>query len=183
MDLLTSSGMSAFVVEKFNPYAGAYGRREDFMGFIDIIAMDKTHGIVGVQACGQDWGAHVTKIQTERRELVDTWIEAGGGLWLIGWRKLKQRNKDGKLGKREAWEPRLAVWCKTTDQLEELRAETAYICGPCAVNLGAKWPEGHCATVHMGMCGQCKLYSSLASIDDWDWGQGSKKPGPGAGRD
>lgn len=110
MGLLTSQGISAYVVEKFNPYAGAYGKREDFMGFIDIIALHPAHGIIGVQACGSDWGSHVTKIQEERLKPVTIWLGAGGRIWLIGWRKLKQRNKDGKLGKVAKWTPRVAEW-------------------------------------------------------------------------
>jgi len=181
MDLLTSNGMSAFVVEKFNPYAGAYGRREDFMGFIDIIAMDEAHGIVGVQACGTDWGAHVTKMEVERRGAVETWTKAGGKVWLIGWRKLKQRKADGTLGKAERWVPRVAIWSE--DSVEECYLETPYICATCATRLGAEWPDGHCATQHNGVCGQCMLPSRLCSIDDWNWGPGSQRPGPGAGRD
>jgi hypothetical protein len=181
MDLLTSQGLNAFIVEKFNPYAGAYGRREDFMGFIDIIAMSPAHGIVGVQACGTDWGSHVTKMEVERRQAVDTWVSCGGRVWLIGWRKLKQRKADGKLGKLEKWVPRVAIWFE--GKVEELSPETCYICAACATRLGAEWPAHNCATQHHGMCGQCYLPSALCSIDDWDWGPGSKKPGPGAGRD
>jgi len=181
MDLLSNAGMSAYVVERFNPYGGRYGIREDFMGFIDIIAMTKEHGIVGVQACGQDWGSHVKKMTEERRSPLDTWTEAGGKTWLIGWRKLKQRLKSGKMGKQKAWVPRVAIW--SNSNLVELKPEMLYICPRCATKFKAEWPEGHCATVSTGLCGHCMVPGTLASIDDWDWPKGSEKPGPGAGRD
>ena len=118
IDLLGKLGISTFIVEKFNAYAGPYGRREDLMGFIDLLALRPDIGTVGVQACGQDWSPHVKKLETERRAMVDLWYGCGNKVWLIGWRKLKQRNKDGKVGKRTAWVPRIAHWTGETG-LEE----------------------------------------------------------------
>ena len=166
MDLLTSAGMSAFIVEKFNPYAGAYGVREDFMGFIDIIAMTPELGIVGVQACGTDWGSHITKLTTERRGAMNLWTSCGGKTWLIGWRKLLQRNKDGKVGKRAQWVPRVAVWDGET--LAELKPEPLFSCLACATRLGAV-ELGGSGRFRPGRCGKCGLPSYVAPVDNWKW--------------
>lgn len=61
-----------------------------------------------------------------------------------------------------------------------------YLCFDCARKLGGKWPEGHVATCHGGLCPECGLEKSLASYDDWGWPKNSKKPKivkSGAGRD
>ncbi len=82
------------------------------------------------------------------------------------------------------------------DRLDKQFAETAanapeedtgphigYICFDCAQAMGAKWPEHHCATCHQGVCPECMLKKSLASVDDWDWPKGTNRPKYGAGRD
>lgn len=61
--------------------------------------------------------------------------------------------------------------------------ECGYLCNHCAKRLGAVWPEFNCATIHPGECPQCGRTEGLASIDDWDWPRGSKRPRHGAGRD
>lgn len=67
---------------------------------------------------------------------------------------------------------------------EELsRPHIGYICFACSSKLKAVWPKGHCATCHMGVCPECNTRQSLASVDDWDWPKGSKRPKHGAGRD
>lgn len=116
LEYLRDLGFSAAVVEHFNPYSR---HREDLFGFIDIVALSKDVGIVGVQACGTDWGEHITKLHVDRRFAAEKWAEAGGKIWLVGWRKLKVVKKDGTKGSAERWVPRIAVW--TDGELKEER--------------------------------------------------------------
>lgn len=47
--------------------------------------------------------------------------------------------------------------------------EYPFICHDCAIKMGGKWPEGHCATCHTGTCEYCGKEKSLANIGDYDW--------------
>jgi hypothetical protein len=77
-------------VEKFNPFAGPHGKRQDLFGFIDLIALDPEDGIIGIQSCGQDFAGHIRKMTGERNENMFAWLKHGKvELW--GWRKVKLR--------------------------------------------------------------------------------------------
>ena len=58
---LRELGYQPAIVERFNPYAGKFGQREDAYGIFDIIAYGNGR-IVGVQACGSDFASHDRKI-------------------------------------------------------------------------------------------------------------------------
>jgi len=47
--------------------------------------------------------------------------------------------------------------------------ESGFICGTCAVALGGKWPDGHVATLHSGVCPVCGEERTLANVGDWKW--------------
>ena len=64
-----------------------------------------------------------------------------------------------------------------------LEMEQGYICADCAKVRRGVWPAGHCATGHQGLCPDCGVSKGLASVDDWDWPKGSRRPEHGAGRD
>ena len=99
---MREQGRLCGIVERFNQYAGAHGKRFDLFGFIDIICLDPADGIVGVQSCGQDYAGHVRKITEERNEAVFEWLKhARAELW--GWRKIKLRRG----GKAMRWRPRI----------------------------------------------------------------------------
>lgn len=115
LDFLRAGSFTPAIVEKFNPYAGAYGRREDLFGFIDIIALSDKN-IIAVQACGADWSPHVKKMSEDKEYFVKKWLTAGGLVLLMGWRKLKVVKKDGTKGKASRWVPRLAVCEFNEDQ-------------------------------------------------------------------
>ena len=97
---LREQGWPADKVEQFNPYAGKFGQRKDLFGIIDIIALTEK-GIMGVQSCGSDFAAHDRKILDS--DMMVSWLEAGGSLMLIGWRKIKLK----KGGKALRWSPRI----------------------------------------------------------------------------
>lgn len=87
-------------VEQFNPHAGKFGIRKDLFNVIDIVAMGE-NSIIGIQSCGQSFAEHDRKILSEPNAL--KWLECGGRLILIGWRKvLKKRG-----GKLRVWSPRI----------------------------------------------------------------------------
>lgn len=99
---LRDQGWSADVVERWmkNPKHPAGGYRKDLFNIIDIIALSN-RGIMGVQSCGQAFAEHNRKVLAEPLAL--KWLEAGGDLILIGWRKiLKKRG-----GKQKIWAPRI----------------------------------------------------------------------------
>lgn len=177
---LRDRGHTAAVVERYNQYTR---HREDLFGFIDILSLDPRGRIVGVQACGTDWGQHLNKLSGERADIVGKWIGASGLVWLIGWRKLKAIKANGKKGKQERWVPRLGTVGVDSDGLVVTEASYGYLCGPCALSRGGVWPSGHLATYHVAVCSDCLGWGSLASADDWDWPIGSNYPGYGAGRD
>ena len=82
---LRARGMVAQVVEKFNHFAKI---RQDLFGVIDIVAMSRLEGIVGVQTTTySNMSARREKIKFSN--LAYIWLESGGHIWLHGWKKLK----------------------------------------------------------------------------------------------
>ena len=104
---MRDQGRICAIVERFNQYAGEFGRREDLFGIIDILVLDPERGVVGIQACGQDFKAHIRKITEEKAQESMDWLETPGtALELWGWRKVKLR--PGALAMR--WKPRVKIF-------------------------------------------------------------------------
>lgn len=102
---LRDQGMVCGIVERFNPYAGLHGLRQDLFGCIDIIALDPQRGVLGIQSCGQAFSEHKRKLLEERYQEVTDWLATPGTvLELWGWRKVKMKRG----GKAMRWKPRLA---------------------------------------------------------------------------
>lgn len=104
LEYIRRQGWTAGVVERFLAYAGRFGKRMDLFGFLDIIAMGEGH-IWGIQSCGQAFKEHDKKI-TEDPEVAEKalmWLENGGKLLLIGWRKCKLHRGS----KAMRWTPRI----------------------------------------------------------------------------
>ena len=97
---LRTQGWVCGMVERFNPYAGPYGIRQDLFGFIDIIALAEK-SVIGVQSCGQNFSEHKKKIL--ENEYAPVWLESSGRILLIGWRKIKLHRG----GKALRWAPRI----------------------------------------------------------------------------
>lgn len=98
------------VEQPFNPYSK---KRNDLFGIFDLIAMQPSEGIVGVQCCGFDFAEHDRKILSSEHAI--TWLKSGGGLLLIGWRKiLKKRG-----GKLKVYAPRIKTY-----KLEDFKINT-----------------------------------------------------------
>nr|BAR33760.1 hypothetical protein [uncultured Mediterranean phage uvMED] len=89
------------IVEKFQQYGGRFGVRQDLFGFIDIIAIDPSKGIVAIQSTGQDWSGHVNKI-LEKKEIVSKWLKHST-IELWAWRKVR-KVRGGRL---MVWKPRI----------------------------------------------------------------------------
>jgi len=103
---LRDRGLVCAIVEKFNQYAGQFGRREDLFGIIDIIALDPERGVIGIQACGSDFAGHKRKILEEKYQETSDWLNTPGtSLELWSWRKLKVKRG----GKAMVWKPRVEV--------------------------------------------------------------------------
>jgi len=100
LNYLRTLGWEAGIVERFLHYAGTYGKRVDLFHFLDIVALGDG-SIIGVQSCSADFAAHDRKILSEPLALL--WMESGGRLMLIGWRKILKK-KGGKL---RVWSPRI----------------------------------------------------------------------------
>ncbi len=100
LEYIRSQGWEADIVERFNAYAGKFGQHKDLFGIIDIIALTED-GITGIQSCGQSFSAHNKKIL--ENPLALKWIEKGGTLLLIGWRKVKLKRGSKAL----RWQPRI----------------------------------------------------------------------------
>ena len=104
LQYLRSQGWVADKVEQFNPYAGKFGQRKDMFGFGDIICMGE-NSIIAIQSCGQAFSEHHKKITLDEHVAPNAlmWLENGGRLILIGWRKVKLH----KGGKAMRWSPRI----------------------------------------------------------------------------
>lgn len=111
---LRDQGMVCGIVERFNPYVGPHGIRQDLFGCIDIIALDPERGVIGVQSCGQDFAGHRRKMLEERCQEVTDWLATPGTVFEVwGWRKLKLKRG----GKAMRWRPRLARITIEDDEL------------------------------------------------------------------
>jgi hypothetical protein len=96
-----SDGYKIEVVERWirTPQGG---RRKDLFGFIDLIAI--AEGVlIGIQATASGSSARIKKIKTECREDAILWLQAGGKIHVVGWRKLK------KPVNRKYWQPKITV--------------------------------------------------------------------------
>ncbi len=104
LEYIRSQGWIADIVERFNPYAGKFGRRKDMFGFGDIIAMGEG-SIIAIQSCGQAFSEHCRKITQDKLVAPNAflWMKNGGRLMLIGWRKIKLHRG----GKAMRWSPRI----------------------------------------------------------------------------
>jgi hypothetical protein len=101
---LKNQGRKCGIVERFNSFVGPHGIRQDLFGIIDIIALDPERGVIGVQACGQDFSGHFKKITIDRAEQTIDWLMTPGAvLELWGWRKVKLKRG----GKAMRWKPRV----------------------------------------------------------------------------
>ena len=104
LEYIRSQGWIADVAEKFNPYAGKFGKRKDLFGFIDIVALGE-NCINGIQSCGSAFSEHDKKIREDPlvAENALKWLDCGGRILLIGWRKTKLKRG----GKAMRWTPRI----------------------------------------------------------------------------
>ncbi len=106
LEYIRSQGWEACIVEKFNRFGGKFGVRQDLFGIIDIIALGEK-GIYGIQSCGQSFSEHDKKILENPLSL--KWLEKGGILLLIGWRKTKLKRG----GKALRWTPKIKEYSIT----------------------------------------------------------------------
>ena len=105
--VLKDRGLSVAIVEKFNAFVGPHGIRQDMFGIIDIIALDHTSGVIGVQSCGNDFSGHYKKLTQEKAaECIDWLLTPGTSLELWAWRKVKIKRG----GKAWRYEPRVKVF-------------------------------------------------------------------------
>ena len=107
-------GLICDKAEKFNAYAGPFGRREDLFGFIDIVILDPQRGIVAIQSTGPHGHSQHRRAILEN-EFAYEWLKCGGKIELISWSK-KLKHRKGKL---RIWMPRIEPI--TTDMFERSR--------------------------------------------------------------
>ena len=111
---LKQKGLVCAVVEKWIPRARV---RKDLFGIIDIIALDPSRGVVGVQSTGTDFAGHHNKLTQERAQECVNWLETPGAvLELWGWRKIKAKRG----GKATIWVPRVREY-KLADFIDPLQ--------------------------------------------------------------
>jgi len=120
LEYIRSQGWMADKVEQFNPYAGKFGQRKDMFGFADIVAMGEGK-IIAIQSCGQAYSEHDRKITQEVAESALKWLQCGGRLMLIAWRKVKLKRG----GKAERWQPRIKEYA-LEDFLEIVSEKVTY---------------------------------------------------------
>ena len=121
---LRGQGRTCAIAEKWvsikPPGKPQFGFRKDLFDFIDIVALDPVHGIVGVQCCaGSALSSHMTKIIVDCRENAEAWLQAKGKIEVWAWRKVKLKRHSRAL----RWQPR--VINITMEFLEEWDMEDA----------------------------------------------------------
>ncbi len=110
LEALKNQGFPFWKVEHWNPWSK---QRQDMFHIIDVIALDHTRGVIGIQVCGSDFAAHWRKITEERKEETLNWLKTPGAILEIwAWRKLLKKRG----GKATYWSPRIVVI--TLDDLE-----------------------------------------------------------------
>ena len=102
---LRDRGIICDIVERYNAYAGPFGRHNDFLGFADIIGCVPGGGILAVQSCGQSFSEHLKKLREEAGDNCLAWLQSGGHIELWSWRKVKLKRG----GKAMRWSPRVLV--------------------------------------------------------------------------
>ena len=106
LEYLRKEGMECCIAERWiiNPKHPAGGIRRDLFGFADLVALGE-NSIIAVQSCGQAFSEHHKKITQDEYVAPNAlkWLECGGRLMLIGWRKVKLK----RLGKAMRWQPRI----------------------------------------------------------------------------
>jgi hypothetical protein len=107
---LREQGLVCAIVEKWNPYGGPHGIRQDLFGIIDVLALDPQRGVVGVQSTGNDFAGHLRKLTEKKPQECLDWLSTPGTtLELWAWRKVKARRG----GKQLIWQPRVRVLTRT----------------------------------------------------------------------
>jgi len=119
LEYIREHGWLAAKVEIWNPYAGQHGQRRDMFGFADIVALGEGR-IIAIQSCGEAFSAHHHKLTEDEYAAPNAmrWLECGGRLILIGWRKVLVKRG----GKAMRWAPRIREY--TLDDFRELRDKT-----------------------------------------------------------
>lgn len=109
LKLLRDDNWTVQITERWNPFAKV---RQDLLGFIDLIAISPTRGIVGVQTTtSANLANRITKIKAEPRAAI--WLASGGRIVCHGW------SKKGAVGKRKLWECRIVE--VTKQEIEQLK--------------------------------------------------------------
>jgi hypothetical protein len=104
---IRKQGHRAGIVEKFNRFVGPHGIRQDLFGCIDILALDHSRGVIGIQSTGQAFREHELAMLGEKAKDCVDWLKTPGAhLELWGWRKLKVKRG----GKAMKWEIRKRVF-------------------------------------------------------------------------
>jgi hypothetical protein len=94
LDLLRRDGWTAECVEKFLPYGRV---RRDYLGFIDVLAIQLGERILAVQATSASNVSARVKKALESPHL-RTWLSTGARFEVWGW------SKKGAAGKRKTWQ-------------------------------------------------------------------------------
>jgi hypothetical protein len=106
LDYLRKNGAIAGIVERYNQYSR---KRNDLFGFIDIVAIQLDHTILGVQCTSaSNHAARVAKIlSAECNDAALRWLLAGAQLQVMSWSKRITKKKDGSKAKVGRWTVRI----------------------------------------------------------------------------
>jgi len=97
---LRKRGYTVAVVERWNPHAKI---RQDLFGFIDVMAFNGDE-ILAIQGTNpKDYAGHRAALIEDHTGRIRAWLESGGKLMLVAWRKLAKRNRTNP---RQEWYPR-----------------------------------------------------------------------------
>lgn len=104
---LREQGLVCAIVEKWNPYGGPHGIRQDLFGIVDVLALDPRRGFVGVQCCSGTHAAHMRKMTEDKAQECLDWLKTPGGVLEL-WSWSKRKKKRG--GKQLIWVPRIHIF-------------------------------------------------------------------------
>lgn len=128
LKFLRDAGWTVDITEKWNAYTRT---RKDLFGCIDLVAI-RYGELAGIQTTSGPGSSRIAKIKAEPRMV--TWLEAGGTLYVHGWREIVARKKDGTKAKRKRWDCRVVKLTLDDLRRDDEVGDGALVAGVVAVD-------------------------------------------------
>ncbi len=102
--LMRGDGYYCEITEHYNSFTR---RRNDLLGFCDILCLKKDHSPILLQTTAAGISSRIKKILEEDKAKLA--LQCGFKILVHGWRPLAAYKKDGSRAKKDRWEPKIRV--------------------------------------------------------------------------